>query len=109
MVEKKFGALRFISGFIVVVAWIFLVLGILGSIGGGIIYMVSGGFDAVKLLVSIGIIIGGVIASLIWFVLLKATGEIYQILVALEYNTRETAYLMRGEQQPGMMAPPPIR
>jgi hypothetical protein len=109
MVEKKFGALRFVSGLFKVIAWICLILGIIGSLGGGVAYMLTGGFDALKLLVAIGIIIGGVIGSLIWFVLLKAISEIYQIYVAVEYNTRETAYLMRGEQQPGMMAPPPMR
>lgn len=109
MVEKRFGALRFVSGLFKVFAWIFLILGILGSLGGGIAYMTIGTFDAMKLLVAIGIIIGGVLGSLIWFVLLKAISEIYQIFVAVEYNTRETAYLMRGEQQPGMMAPPPMR
>jgi hypothetical protein len=109
MVEKRFGALRFVSGLFKVLAWIFLILGILASIGGGIAYMITGAFDTTKLLVAIGIIIGGVIASLIWFVLLKATSDLFIIFVAVEYNTRETAYLMRGEQQPGTMAPPPMR
>ncbi|MHB1357810.1 MAG: hypothetical protein ACYCZF_17715 [Anaerolineae bacterium] len=109
MVEKKFGALRFVSGLFKVFAWIFLILGILGSIGAAIAYMTMGQFDAMKLIAAIGIIIGGVLLSLIWFVIFKATSEIFIVLVAIEYNTRETAYLMRGEQQPGMMAPPPMR
>lgn len=110
MVEKKFGALRFVSGLFKVLAWIFLIAGIIGGIVFSIITLTSSGtLTGITVLTAVGIVIGAVLLSLIWFVILKATSEIFIVLVAIEYNTRETAYLMRGEQQPGMMAPPPMR
>ena len=114
MVEKKFGALRFVSGLFKVLAWIELI----GSIIGAVIVIIMGimgtsnslsGITALGLLGSLGAGIGLIIGGLIMFVVLKAVSEIYQIIVAIEYSTRETAYLMRGEQQQGGMAPPPMR
>lgn len=121
MVEKKFGALRFVSGLFKVLAWIFLILGILGAIGALIVSIIAAGSSAGSSASGLGSILAGgivtgilafiglIIFALIQFVVLMAVSEIYQIFVAVEYNTRETAYLMRGEQQPGVMAPPPMR
>ena len=122
MVQKKFGALRFVSGLFKVLAWIFLILGILGAIGALIVSIIAAGSSAGSSASGLGSILAGgivtgilafiglIIFALIQFVVLMAVSEIYQIFVAVEYNTRETAYLMRGEQQqPGVMAPPPMR
>jgi hypothetical protein len=120
MVEKKFGALRFVSGLFKVLAWIGLIAWILGGIGVFIAAVIAAGAGANASTTGIGSIIAGgilgglaamfgmIIFGLIQFVILKATSELFIVLVAIEYNTRETAYLMRGEQQPGM-APPPMR
>lgn len=121
MVEKKFGALRFVSGLFKVLAWIGLIGWILGGIGIFIAAVIAAGAGADAsttgigailaggILGGLGLMIGMIIVGLIQFVVLKATSEIFIILVAIEYSTRETAYLMRGEQQPGVMAPPPMR
>ena len=106
MVEKKYSALRFVSGLFKVLAWIELVLSIVGAIVVVILGFVGTASSvsdiyALGVLASLGIGVGMIIGGLITFVVLKAVSEIYQIIVSIEYNTRETAYLMRGEQQPG--------
>lgn len=125
MVEKKFKALRFVSGLFQVLAWIVLVLGILSAIGvliAGIIGGVSSGSALNDLMPSmLGGVLGGVlgfiailIGTLIEFVVLKATSELFVIFVSIEHNTRMTAYYVSGgvapvPADPDMVAPPPIR
>jgi hypothetical protein len=108
MVEKRFRALRIIGTFLKVLAWIVLVLGILG----GLAAIVSGGLGAIKYdggeAVSVleGLLAGGIgglvimIMAAIYFVALYASGESIYLLIAVEENTRETALLLKQAAQP---------
>ncbi|MHB9033998.1 MAG: hypothetical protein ACYC6L_13245 [Anaerolineae bacterium] len=118
MVEKKFRALRFVSGLFKVLAWINLVLGILGAFvaliagfGGAFIAnnpSIRGMMGGLTFGVGQGILgfFALLIMSLITFVVLMAISEIYQILVSLEYNTRATAYYLSGQPQNNVVPPP---
>ncbi|MCE5260239.1 MAG: hypothetical protein LLG44_14450 [Chloroflexi bacterium] len=131
MVEKKFKALRFASSLFKVLAWIALVCGIIGAfavlvlgIAGGA--LLSNNPDLVEAAPSLstltgvfGGVVGGVIGfigiiivTLIVFVVLKATSELWEVYISVEHNTRLTAYYVSGGQapaEPGAMAPPPIQ
>ncbi len=127
MVEKKFKALRFASGLFKVLAWIALVCGIISAFAVLIVSIVGGNLltnsqylgEAASSLSGNGGIIAGVLGfaglillSLVMFVVLKATSELWEVYISVEHNTRLTAYYVSGGQapaEPGMMAPPPIQ
>ena len=117
--EKRFRALRVVSVVWKVLAWIILILGILsglfvvviGAIQGRVgqpstvlstvpvVSTVTGLLSGV--LLGVGLLLG----ALVQFVLMYAAGEVIDLGLSLEQNTRETAYYLKGE---GAMPPPPL-
>lgn len=114
--EKRYNVLRFVATLFKIIAWIFLILGILGTIGVILVSAVGGGAaadNALGALVGgiVGGVLGGVLAgvgillgALLQFAIFFAVGELIYLLIGLEQNTRETAYYMRGESS---LPPPP--
>ena len=111
--ERKFRVLRFVASLYKAIAWIVLVLGIVGALGTIVVFAVGGGAISQDLGVFEGVltgIVGGVLAGLamlvfavIQFIMLYAVGEGIFLFLALEQNTRETAHYLRGESS---LAPP---
>ena len=111
--EIKYRVLRFIAGLYKVLAWVLLVGGILGAIG-AMVGGVMGGALAGQMAETTGLGIGGLVAGIavgitllivavLLFVFLYAAGEVVTLVLALEQNTREAAYYMRGDS--GMARP----
>ncbi len=107
--EKRFRSLRIIGTVFKILAWITLVLGVIG----GIIMVVSGvatgfaggsalGDNATGLATIAGLftgLLGGVTAiifSVLGFLCLYAYGDAIYLALAIEENTRETAYYLKG-------------
>lgn len=106
-VPKRFGVLRVLGTLLKVIAWIVLIVSILGAIGLGLTSM-SGDMltsalsttvppetlaafaGAGGILIGIAFLIGGII----YFLLLYAAGESLHLQLALEENTRLTAALL---------------
>ncbi len=110
--EKKFRALRIVSVVFKVLAWVTLVGGILsaliavviGALGAGAMArmpqlrnlapLIAGGGGIVAAIVSA---LGILVSSLFGFVLLYAYAEAIYLAIAIEQNTRECAYYLKGE------------
>jgi len=107
--EKKYRVLRIVASIFEILAWIVLVLGLLGAIlfvvgtvaaglgrlGARIplrLYYQYMGMPAVSGLV--GAIVMG-LGSILYFLFLYATGELIYLLLDIEQNTRETAYHLK--------------
>lgn len=114
--ERRFRVLRFLALIYQVLAWIVLVAGILAAVGVVVVGAVAGSgrvpaVPGMPLLPGIGGLVGGVTAGLVallgaifYFVLLYAAGELIHLGLAIEENTRETNYYLRGE---AVIPPPP--
>jgi hypothetical protein len=105
-VPKRFDILRFFSGLLKVLAWINLVLAILGAIGialaggqlGPFLELAGAQFAPMASMIA-GF--GGIVLAvfvlrggLFYFVLLYALGEMISLQIAVEENTRLTAALL---------------
>ena len=103
--EKRFRVLPIIGTLWKVLAWITLIVGVLSSIGillvgilgsGGFVWryfgqdpaMMPGAVSAVSGIVGF---IAGLVATIIYFFVLYAIGELIFLLLAIEENTRQTA------------------
>ncbi len=103
-VPRRFGVLRFIGTLLKVIAWIVLILSILGAIGIGlassqVIQMLAANNPVVSSLFAtpVGGIAAGVVLlllGLIYFLVLYSTGESIHMQLAVEENTRLTAALL---------------
>ena len=116
--EKRFRSLRVVATLLKVLAWIVLVAGILAAVGIVAVSAIQGSMGAPSpvlermpmasqlvgplagLVVAVGVLLG----TLLYFLLLYASGDVLHLWVSIEYNTRETAYYLRGEST---MPPPP--
>lgn len=111
-VPKRFGVLRFIGNLLKVVAWVVLVLAVIGAIavavaGTTLVPLFSGALPGTEQILASG---GGIVAGLvmlflglIYFLLFYGLGEGIQMQLAMEENTRLTAALllrMHQESQP---------
>jgi hypothetical protein len=115
-VPKRFAILRFFGSLLKVLAWIFLVLSILGAIGAvvagtALLPILSQWIPEGSMLVSMG---GGIVAGivsvligLLYFVLFYAFGEYVQVSLAVEENTRLTAALLLRMHQDSQVESPP--
>lgn len=99
-VPARFGVLRLISTLFKVMAWIVLILSILGALGlglaGSLVRQSLLDEQWLTLLESGGVIagLGLVLTGIIGFLSLFATGESIQLQLAIEENTRLTAALL---------------
>lgn len=110
-VPKRFGVLRFVGTLLKVVAWILLVLFILGAIaavlfGGQLIDQLQtlGAVGALALPTNLSGIALGVsmlFLGIIYFLVLYVVGERLLLTVAVEENTRLTAALLLRLHQEG--------
>lgn len=118
-VPKRFGVLRVMGTLLKVLAWIFLILAILGAIGLGLTAMngdllvnLLGGAipaDVLSTLGPAGGIVAGVvvlIAGLLYFLIIYAAGESLHLQLALEENTRLTAALLLRMHQESHQSDP---
>lgn len=118
-VPKRFGVLRVMGTLLKVIAWIVLILAILGAIGLGLTSMNSdlltnllGGAVPPELLATLGPaggILAGVaflIGGLIYFLIMYAAGENIHLQLAVEENTRLTAALLLRMHQESHQADP---
>ena len=118
-VPKRFGVLRVMGTLLKVIAWIILILAILGAIGFGLTSMsgdllpslLGGAFPpellaqlgpAGGILAGVGLLLGG----LIYFLLTYAAGESIHLQLALEENTRLTAALLLRMHQESHQSDP---
>jgi hypothetical protein len=115
-VPKRFAVLRFFGNLMKVVAWIFLVLAIVSSIGAGIAGSLFGSAVAAnfpfvaELMNSAGGIVAGLVVlffGLFYFLLLYVIGEAIQMQLAMEENTRLTAALLLKMHQDSQVEEPP--
>ena len=114
--ERRFRVLRFLALIYQILAWIVLVGGILAAVGVVVLGATTGGgrvpaVPGMALLPGVGGLVGGITAGLamllgaiFYFILLYAAGELIHLGLAVEQNTRETAYYLRGE---ATIPPPP--
>jgi hypothetical protein len=114
-VPKRFDILRFFSGLLKVLAWINLVLAILGAIGialaggqmGTLLQLAGDQFAPVAstvagaggIFLAVFVLLGG----LFYFVLLYALGEMIALQIAVEENTRLTAALLLKMHQDSLV------
>jgi hypothetical protein len=118
-VPKRFGVLRLVGTLLKVIAWIFLILSILGAIGLGLVGSnlqipanTTLPIDSATLtaLGPVGGILAGIgllIFGLIYFLLLYASGESLHLQLAVEENTRLTAALLLRMHQDTQQEPAP--
>jgi hypothetical protein len=116
--EYKFRALRLVALICRIVAWIVLVSGaiaallliVLGAVAakaGGPSPLLAGLPVATRIVGPLSGLLAGVavlMAALLQFLLIYAGNEVINLGLAIEQNTRETAYYLRGE---GALPPPP--
>ncbi|HDS09070.1 MAG TPA: hypothetical protein ENN73_02480 [Firmicutes bacterium] len=98
--EKKYNMLRFVATLYKILAWIFLILGILGLPAGVIYGVIIGGQTNQMLqwvLFGVGYGFGAVIAGAIYFVLFMSIGQFIYVFLDIENNTRKT-YLLLEEK-----------
>jgi hypothetical protein len=107
--EKRFGSLRIIAVVFKILAWITLVGGILGGIAMIIMGIVGGSAIAGQASRDLGMgigmagVLGGILSGLgsiiggvLGFVAFLAYGDAIFLALAIEENTRETAYYLKG-------------
>jgi len=115
---KKFRALRLVALICRVIAWIVLVLGIIGALVAIVLGAIVGRVGDPSPLLSqvpgvsnvvdpISGVVAGVavlVVALLQFLLIYAASDVIHLALDLEQNTRETAFYLRGEST---MPPPP--
>ena len=99
--KKRYGIVQTVSGILNVLAWVSLVLGILGGLLGGIFGMGSMFRDNVGAGIFGGLagIVAGVFLGLVWFVIFKYSAEFIHLCIDIEENTRHTAELLEKMQK----------
>lgn len=110
--EKKFTALRVIGTVFKILAWISLLLGILAAVLALIGGFTMAGQDnilGVSLggpLAGIAMFIAALIVAIFYFLSLYAVGEAIYLALAMEENTRRTAYIVQQQYMQSSYAPP---
>lgn len=113
--DKRFTALRVIGTVLKILAWISLILGLLGAVGSLIFgFSLSSqegllGLDLGGPLAAIAMFIVALIVAVVYFMILYAAGESIYLFLSIEENTRRMAYLMQQQyapHQPAYPSPP---
>jgi hypothetical protein len=116
LMDRRFTALRVIGTIFKVLAWISLILGLLASIGAlvtGFLLSDSQGLLGLDLngpLAGIAVFIVALIIAVFSFLSLYAVGESVYLILAVEENTRRTAYIVQQQYtsyQAQYPSPPP--
>jgi hypothetical protein len=111
--EKKFTALRVIGTVFKILAWISLLVGIVGAVLALVASItMSGqenllGLDLGGPLAGIAAFIAITIAAILNFLALYAIAEAIYLALAIEENTRRTAYVVQQQYLQSGYAPPP--
>ncbi len=101
--EKRYKLLRLIATLWKVLAWLVLIVGLLGSVGALLMALVGGmgqtmgqmtGFNVAGPLIGLLMMLSGAIVSIFYFAMLYTFGEVLMVLIQIEENTR------RGGQRP---------
>jgi len=91
----RYPFLRFAAGVLRVLGWIALVLGVIGSIGAGVVAgMMMGEAMEIPVVSVIGgalVMIAGMIASFLVWLYLLSSRELFYLAIDVEQNTRDTA------------------
>ncbi|MBC7236996.1 MAG: hypothetical protein H5T69_14235 [Chloroflexi bacterium] len=115
---KRFRMLRFVSLLYKVIAWIALLMAVLAAILVVVVGAIQGRAGAPSPLLApvpglnrasglfSGLLVGGLVllVGLLQFVFIFAVGEAIQLALAIEDNTRKSAYYLSGE---GAIPAPP--
>jgi len=115
-VPKRFGVLRLVGTLLKIVAWILLVVSILGAIG--LVLVGNSGLVVPTTLLPIDMSAMGqmqgvfaglalLVIGLIYFMILYASGESVHLQLAVEENTRLTAALLLRMHQETQQEPAP--
>ncbi|MBI5032779.1 MAG: hypothetical protein HZB51_19820 [Chloroflexi bacterium] len=105
--QQKFRVLRIVAIIWKVLAWLVLVLSILGGCGTLAMGLLAGGGAAARSSDMLGIgltgVVGGIVTALaaiffgiLYFVFLYAFAELVDVMLALEENTRATAEQLKS-------------
>jgi hypothetical protein len=111
--EKRFTALRIIGTIFKILAWISLLVGILGAVLALIAgFTMSGqsgplGLELGGPLVAIAMFVVILIIAIFYFLGLYALGESIYLFLAIEENTRRAAYIAQQQYMSQTSYPPP--
>ena len=122
--DKKYRILRFVATLWKILAWVVLVVGTLAAIatlagvllGGAQLrpYFDSGIVPFSPIVGGIIAFVGGVLFTIFYFLALYGVGELLQLLIGIEENTRATATMLQQlrpaappQGYPRAYAPPP--
>jgi hypothetical protein len=113
--DRRFTALRVIGTIFKVLAWIVLILGLLGAIGSLVLgftldtQLGAAGLDLGGPLAGIVSFIAILVASIVQFLLFYAGGEFLYLFLSIEENSRRTAFFLQQQysfQQAGYTSSP---
>lgn len=104
--QKKYGVLRIIATINKIIAWIVLVLGVLGgcvSLAVGVLPGLTAASSrtapallAGGLMMGLATGVGAIVISVIYFLVFYSFGELIYLLIDLEENTRATAEQLKN-------------
>jgi len=116
--DKRFTALRVIGTIFKILAWIWLILGILSALGVLVAGFTLGdqqmplGLDVAGPLTAIAAFVAILIITILYFLILYAAGESIYLILSIEESTRRVAYFAQQQytsQQPAYPSPPSPR
>ncbi len=108
--DRRFLALRVIATILKIMAWLALGLGILAAIGALVAsFLVAGDSGVLGLgvgdpLAGVAVFVAILILAILFFLFLYASSEFIYLFLAIEENTRRTAYFFQ-QQYIGHQAP----
>jgi uncharacterized protein YacL len=111
--ERRFTALRIIGTIFKILAWISLLVGVLGAILALVAGFAMGwqegllGLDIAGPLAAVASFIVVLILAIFYFLLLYASGEAIYMFLAIEENTRRAAYLAQQQYMTYQSGYPP--
>ncbi len=95
--EKRYKLLRLIATLWKILAWLILVVGLLGSVGVLIMAMVGSmgqtleqatGFNVGGPILGLLALLSGALGSIVYFIIFYTFGEVLNVLIQIEENTR---------------------